>query len=284
MNKKKLFILCLSFFMVQARASDLFEIDKIETIIYGPEETSIITKSDLARVGLDGQARTKEKLIFELLVLQDAKRYNILDEKLVDRYIEALQREQNLSLEDLKRMFRDYGYTYEEGREQLAAFNTINQLLDFKVRSKVIIPEKEVRAFFEANPAFVDKAYNLQRIFVPVPADSNIDAEKTKIAYNVKIGEIPGADYSDPFWVEDKHLAADKDFIKNMNLDEFSEPIFFNGGFEIFKLIEKREKQDIPFEQRYREIVDTLRAPLFDKLFDEYKKNLHANSVIVELP
>ena len=285
---KKLFFLC-SFFIVYNLSAERFMIDKIESVIYGPEETSIVTSSDLARIGLDGQRRTKDKLVFELLVYQDAKKYNIVDEKLVDRYIEAIQAQHNLSLDDLKKMFYEYGYTYEEGREQLAMFNTINQLLDFKVRSKVIIPEKEVKAYFDAHPKHQEESYHLQRIFMPIEVGvgaAEQESIKKDIAQKAKIGQnIAGAEYANPFWIENPDLSPDKkQFIPKLNIGESSTPQYYDGGFELFTLLDRKEKKLIPFEQRYREIVDTLRAPLFEKLFDDYKKSLYQNSVIVHRP
>jgi len=165
----------VSLFILPVHA-EYFLIDQIERVIYGPgfpeatglrDTTAIITKSDLERVGLDGQPRTMEKLIFESLVYLDAKKYRMEDEKLVDRYIEAVKAQNNLSLDDIKKMFHDSGYTYEEGREQLAKYNTINQLLDFKVRSKVIVAEREAREYYEAHPLYEPAAYQLERIFVP---------------------------------------------------------------------------------------------------------------------
>lgn len=268
----------------EIKKPELFLIDKIDTVIYGPEETSIIIKSDLDKMGLDGQKRTKDKMIFELQVFQDAKKYNIMDEKLVDKYIEAIQVQQNLSLNDIKKMFYDFGYTYEEGREQLAMYNTINQLMDYKVRSKVIIPEKEVRAYYDANPVFIEETYVLQRIFVPVSENTDLEDERKNIESVLKSGEIiVGADYSENFSVEKPELAEDKKFISHMLPNTFSEPVFIEGGFELFKLIERRERQLASFDQRYREITDLLREPLYDKLFDEYKESLIKDSVVVEL-
>ncbi|MFC1842321.1 peptidyl-prolyl cis-trans isomerase [Candidatus Dependentiae bacterium] len=289
-NKKihKLFLslVVLKSFAVFGVDQGTFLIDKIETVIYGPQETSIITKSDLEKRSLDGQQRTKDKFVFELLVFQDAKKYNILDEKLVDRYIEAVQAQHNLSLEDLKKMFYDSGYTYEEGREQLAMYNTISQLMDFKVRSKVIIPEKEVKKYYDENPVYQEEAYKLQRVFVPAPSEAGGKQLAPKeIAQKIKIGQvIPEAEYSEPFWTEKPDLAADKMFIAGLTVGQASKPVAYENGFEVFKLLEKRDRQLIPFEERYREIGDTLRAPLFEKLFDDYKKSLFKDSVVVDLP
>jgi len=284
MKNKKINALLLSLIVLPLFADNSFLIDEVQTVIYGPEDTSIITKSDLERIGFDGQPRTKDNLIFETLVFQDAKKYNIMDEKLVDRYIEAVQREQNISLDQLKDMFRAHGFTYEEGREELAKYNTINQLLDFKIRSKVIIPEREARAYYEENPVYQQESYNLQRIFVPISSGQTAEQVKDRIATQIKMGEkITGAEYTDTFWVEEPDLAQDKSFIKTMKSGQISSPKLYDDGFELFKLVDRKERELISFDKRYIEILNTLRKPLYDKLFSDYKKSLFAESVIADL-
>lgn len=263
-------------------------IDKIETVIYGTEDTSIITKSDLDRIGLDGQQRTRDGMIFEDLVFQDAKKYNMTDEKMVDKYIEAIQAQQNLSIDDIKKMFHDSGYTYEEGREQLAMYNTINQLMDYKVRSKVIIPEKEVKKYYDENPVWLEEAYKLQRIFVPFASEEQTEqekeAQKKKIADKLKSKKmVAEADYSEDFWVEKPELAEDKKYISLMKAGQTSTPVAVEDGFEAYKLVERRERQLMPFDQRYREIGEKLREPLYEKLFEDYKQSLFKDAVIVDL-
>ena len=278
---KKLHYFVAAFFISSSLFSkDLILLDKIETVIYGPEETSIITRSDLDRPGLDGMPRTKESVTLEHLIFQDAKKYNILDEKLVDRYIAAIQREHNLTLDDLKKMFRDSGYTYEEGREQLAMMNTINSLIDYKIRSRVIVPEKEVRAYYDDHPVYEGEQYKIQRIFVPLAGQSKEQVLKS-INRDIKKGKkIVGAEYKTPYWDNKEDLNP---FITDLEVGEFTSPLDTNNGVEIFTLLEKKEKRLVPVEERYKEIADNLREPLYNQLFEDYKKSLFAESVIADL-
>lgn len=269
-----------------------FLIDQIERVIYGPgfpeakglrDTTAIITKSDLERIGLDGAPRTMDKLIFEDLVFLDAKKYNMLDDKLVDRYIDAVRAQNNLSLDDIKKMFHDSGYTYEEGREQLAKFNMINQLLDFKVRSKVIVPEREARAYYDAHPEFEPAAYQVERIFVPVTPGVSREENKKDIQDKVKLGQhIIGSESVD-FWINDEDISAEKAFIRALQICGTSEVLSFENGFEVFKLLAKKDQRKVPFEERFRQIVNQLKQPLFQKLFDNYKAELRKQCVVVDL-
>ena len=265
-------------------SSDLFLIDRIETVVFGPEDTSIITHSDLARPALDGQFRKKDQLILDQLIYQDAKRYNIVDEAMVDRYMAIIQRENELTLDQIKAMFSEYGYTYQEGRQQLSILNTVNSMIDFKIRSKLIVPENEVRAYYDANPIYTPESYQIARIFVPFADDASRKALRQEVKNKLKLGEdIPGADYSDPFWRDKADLPAEKSFISKMKVGKFSPLQEDSAGIEFFKLIDKRESKLIPFDVRYKEIADTLRMPLYEKLFEEYKNSLYESSVIINL-
>jgi len=267
-----------------AKAKDLFLIDQIETIIFGPEETAIVTKSDIDRPGLDGVPKTKDKVILQHLIFQDAKKYKIVDEKMVDRYMAAVQAEHNLTVDQLKDMFNAYGYTYQEGREQLSILYTVNSLIDFKVRSRLIIPEKEVKAYYDANPLLTEAKYNLQRMFIPVSADVDKKVLKEKIIQKIDTGQdILFGQWGNVFPVKKANLSEDKLFITNMKVGQTYHPQEYQNGFEIFKLVDKKDKQLVPFEERYKEIADELRRPLYEKLFQEYTSGLFENCTIVHV-
>ena len=156
-----------------------------------------------------------------------------------------------------------------------------------------MVPEKEVREYYNANPVYMEETYILQRIFVPVQVYTDLDEEKKNIESKLKSGEIiAGADYSENFSVEKPELADDKKFISDMAVATYSEPVLVElkndddsqeRGFEVFKLIERKERQLATFEQRYREIYDKLVEPLYEKLYEEYKASLIKDSVVVEL-
>ena len=276
-------LLCLALLSIKGLSAELFLIDQIETVIFGPEDTSIITRSDLTRPALDGQFRTKEQLVLDHLIYQDAMRYNIVDEAMVDRYMAMIQRENNLTLDQIKAMFREYGYTYEEGRQQLSILNTVNSMVDFKIRSKLIVSEKEVRAYYDANPVYSPESYLIMRIFVPFVEGVSREALREEVKNKLKLGEtIAGANYSEPFWRDKADLPAEKSFISTLKVNQFSPLQEDAAGIEIFKLLDKRESKLIPFEVRYKEMADKLRKPLYETLFDEYKASLYDNSVIVD--
>src|SRR6266404_6470612 len=107
--------------------SNFVLLDQIEVVVYGQEDVEIITKSDIDRPSLGGGFRTKEDIVFEREVLLDAKKHHIpQDEEAVDAYLAQMQREYNLSEDQLEDIFTSAGYTVEEGRAQLQMMQTVN--------------------------------------------------------------------------------------------------------------------------------------------------------------
>ena len=51
--------------------------------------------------------------------------------------------------------------------------------------------------------------------------------------------------------------------------------VFSTGnGYEVIQLVKKRLKRTRTFEESYKEIVDILQRPLFEKLVKEYEQEL----------
>ena len=62
-----------------------------------------------------------------------------------------VQREHNLTIDQVKDMFASSGYTFEEGKQQLNILQSVNQMLDFKIRSHLIVPEREITKYYQAH-------------------------------------------------------------------------------------------------------------------------------------
>ena len=74
--------------------------------------------------------------------------------------------------------------------------------------------------------------------------------------------------------MNESELAENKKFIALMEADAISMPQATSQGFEIFKLTEKKSARLRPYEERYREIAETLKKPHYEQLLADYKKQL----------
>lgn len=278
--------------IAQRNVSDANEIpadakllDGIAATVFAQEGTRIVTKSELERKSLDGQERSLEDLIYEQLMILDAQKYKMApDEEQIDKHLASVQRENNITLDQLKTIFTNAGYSFEEGREQFGIISLINQLLDFKIRSRLIVPEKEVMAYYNANPENQDAGYFVQRALVPFDhlqtrAEQQADIERYVHGRNGFVA----IDWQEPFWIERNEMAENKKFIMAMQPGDISDPVETTEGFELFKLNEFRQERVKTLDERYREISDALRRPKYEQLLNEYKKQLMDGASVLYL-
>ncbi|HEX4068655.1 MAG TPA: peptidylprolyl isomerase [Candidatus Babeliales bacterium] len=263
--------------------SNFVLVDQIEVVIYGQEDVEIVTKSDIDRPSLGGGFRTKEEIVFEREVLLDAKKHHIpQDEDAVNAYLAQIQREHNLSEAELEDIFTGSGYTIAEGREQLQMMQTINTMLDVKIRSNLIVPRRDVEEYYKNHPTVIEATYTLQRAFVPQSKKLSADQQHTILEKYAKTGKgASGITWSDSFTINHADIAANKQFIYEMQPDQISVPQEVSGGFEMFKLVEKTPETVKSLEDSYREIVDILRRPKYEELMEKYKEALMKNASIV---
>ncbi len=258
----------------------LYPVDDIVVVIYAQEGTEIITQSDLNRPTLEGAPRTLDETIFERLLFLDAKKYKMTaDEEAIDKHLATVQRQNNMTLDELKAVFKASGYTYEEGREQFGIMYAVNAVVDFKIRSRLIVPEKDVLAYYEANPVMLEPSYQVQRAVIPYGKATSKQELRKELANFKGVG----LEWQEPFWVDQSDLAESKRFIIGMAVGAIGEPQEIDSGYEVVKLVDKKGDRLAPLEDRYREIVDILRKPKYDEVMADYKKTLFDSASIVYL-
>lgn len=262
--------------------SNLVLIDQIEVVVYG-QDVEIITKSDIDRPALGGGFRTKEEIIFEREVLLDAKKHHLpQDEESIDAYLAQIQREHNLSASDLEQIFTSSGYTIEEGRQQLQMMQTINTMLDIKIRSNLIVPRRDVEEYYKNNPTIIEATYTLERAFVPQSKKMSADKQYKILVNYAQTGTgVAGITWSEPFTINHSDIAANKQFIYTMEPGNISAPVSVKDGFELFRLVEKTPQTVKSLEESYRDIVDILRRPKYEELMEKYREHLSKTSSVV---
>jgi len=278
--KNSIFLLFFIGFSAQA---ELILFDQIEAVIADVEGTEVVTKSDIERPSLGGGFRTKEDLVFERLILIDAKKHKVpQDDEAVDAYLAQIQREHNLSPEELESIFTSSGYTIEEGRQQLQMMQTVNTMLDVKIRSNLIVPRKDVEAYYDEHSEIIEATYTLERLFVPFSKKMS-KKEQYDILCRYANNEIKvkGVEWSEPFVVNHSEISEEKSFIYVLEVGQISLPQKMRGGFELFKLIAKTPEHKKTLEESYREITDILRRPKYEELMRNYRDALFQKASIV---
>jgi len=258
-------------------------IDTIKVITFGEERTDIITHSDLMRPSLDGSYRSLDDLILECLIYQDAARYKMLPtEESIQRHLMAVQREHNLSMAELQDIFRSSGYTFEEGKEKFGIMSAVGSMLDFKIRSRLIVPEKDIVSYYDANPVYQEDVYQLARTFVMPAEGQGISSLRSEIDQLIATGNASGTlNWSEPFWLKGTDIASARQFICDMQPGDIAIAQESDGGLELIKLVDCQERKKVPLEGRYNEIADILRRPKYEQLFNEYRQELFDNASII---
>ncbi len=261
-----------------------FLIDSIQAVVFGPKEPEIVTYSDVMRPSLSGQQRSLDELIFERLVFGDAQKFQIMtDDDAVDKYLAMIQKQNNLTLDELKNVFASAGYSYEEGRQQFRLLQTVNSMLDFKVRAQVVVPRAMVEQYHIDNPEVTDAKVKVQRGFIPYVEDK-LEQQKKALDYMARTGkEVKDIQWDQPFTLEESEVARDKKFLFELSEGAISPAQDMGIGFEVFRALEVQPRKEATLEERYKDIADILRKPMYDELLANYKKSLMDSASILYL-
>lgn len=262
-----------------------YQIDTIIAVIPNPEGNKVITQSELDRPAIDGTMRSKKDLIRNARLYNKAKEYGMLpSESDIDDHLNMIKRENKMTHDDIVKLFDSAGYTFAEGREQLGEMSATSTLVSVKVHSRLLIPEREVRAYYDENPVYLEPQYEIQPGLMLFDSSSSKDQQRKKIEATLRAGKtLPNVEWAEPFWLELADIAPEKMFITQMQPGEvrLSEEGF--DGFELFKLVSMHERRLKGFEERYSEIVEVLRRPRYERLFSEFEQQLEASMPIIDL-
>ncbi|MEX0849261.1 MAG: hypothetical protein WD055_03455 [Candidatus Dependentiae bacterium] len=267
---------CLS---VHAR----YKVDGIKSVVYGETETQIITESEVARPGLDGQPKTFDELIFEYLVFLDAKRIGAVpDGAAMEKHWEEVKKQNKLSEDDMMKLASQAGYTLQEAKAQLGKMSAISQMFDFKVRSSLFVPKQEVECYYNAHPEVEPAEYEIVRALVPYSDLEPKNEMKKRLSHFAKTGKgNVRLVWSEPFVLMHDEIASDKQYIYTMKIGQTSQPSETLQGFEMFKLVSKKPERLVPLSERYNKIENELKSPKFQELMEAYKKELYDKATIV---
>ena len=269
---KKLYGLLLLVYTLQVFALEpvLYPINEIVVVIYNPESNQLILRSDI-RPALDGVPRTLRQIVLESLMVIDALLLTIkVTEDDADRFLANLQKENGLSRQAIQEMFKDLGFTFEEGREQLRRKQMIEAVLDYRVKMHILVQRADVVAYYDAHPEFIEATYTLVQAYVPEDVVS-----KKELQRMIDTGEIEtGINWDEPFTLKEHELADDKKFIVHETVGEVVEIEDVEDGVELTRLVAKSVPQKVSLEDRYEEIAMTLRKQQFETKLEEYYQSL----------
>lgn len=255
-------------------------IDRISAVIYTDTDPIILTASDFKRPSVNGVKQNKQDIIVSRIMDYEAQfvyKMPISDDA-IDKYLNSLKEHHNLDESQLKMMFNKVGYSYEEGVDELRRMLSVDSLLNFKIKSRLVVTEEEARIYYAEHVSIEPTAYQIRKGFLPkdLLTDEQIQELTDTGKHNEKI------EWTEPYWLAEDEIAESRQFITSLKEGEAQiEPL--DDGYEVVQLIKKRVGSKKSFEESYKDIVEKLRMPLFEKVLKEYQDELLKKYEVVYL-
>jgi len=281
---KRVLVLIVSCILSGSLVAERYMIDKIDVVVMGYQNTDVfvelITQSDTVRPNLLGQMVSIKELVKETCYYIDARRLHaVMTEDQIDMVMGSLQRAYNLTKDGLVEVIKGLGYSEEEGRRQLGRMNTVNQLIDMRVTGNIIIEKAEIEAYYAANPAYHDGVYTLQRAIVPFGPDKEAQEESLKQLLATHADGLQ-ATWSGAFTIGFSEVALEKGHIHTAKPNEVVMTGTTQDGFELYRLVARKEPALKTLVEQYDQIAEALRQPQAEKLLTAYQASLEKRLVI----
>ncbi len=257
-----------------------FTIDTTKLTIHGPIKTVYLCASQIDRPTVDGRPQTMDTLIDQELVSQDAERLKVASPEDPEKHLQTIKREHGLSDRDIDALFHQSGRTRSEGAAELAQLYRYNGMIDLKIGSRIFISQQEVETYFNENPLYSEGEYELQ--IAIVASGGHPEQQAAILTDQIQKNELSSLPWREPFWIKENELADERQaLIMAMKVGDLQGPLSIPGGFEIIRLLQKKEKTLIPLEKRFKTIVNILRQPRFEKFLEEYHSILRNEASII---
>ena len=234
-----------------------------------------------------------QHIVVETIQVQRAKELGLsVPDEAIDSYIKSFMRENHLDKASFDKLLKDWGISLEAYREEVRRRILISKLVNLEVRSRVAVPEEEAREYYEKHK---DELYllpakaRLADIFIPWGEDKKETMEKAHdIFQKLQLGESfkkmaalysqgPNAEEGgDMGWVKKGELMAPLDAFL---FSPKSKPgdiklIETESGVHIVKILEKQEKNYVPFDQVKKDITRKLYQERVSKRYQNWLNTL----------
>jgi peptidyl-prolyl cis-trans isomerase SurA len=245
---------------------------------------------------------TLNRLVDEKLTDQEIKRNDIqVDETTIDNTIERIKTTNSFTDEDLRRFLEQDQMTMEQYREKIREQVLRSRLVNYQVRSKIVITDAEIRAYYDSHPEIYggEVRYHLRNILMPVPEFST-DAEKAavqekmnQLSERIQAGEAfadlarqysqgpAAADGGDIGEFGEKALSPQiRAALDGLDPGGTTEVLDTDQGFQLFYLEAINRTEGKPLASVKDEIHQKLFTEVVDKEFLSWLENLRSGSHI----
>ncbi len=238
-----------------------------------------------------------KRLIEEKVILHEAIKRGIeVSDMEVAEKIEEFKNENTLSDEDFEKTLKEEGMDIHSYRKVIKDTIMSSKLINVDVDSKVVITDKEIENFYNANRKNYlssPEKVEVKAIFLKLNKDASLteitDLKRKALKIVARLKDGYGFDslveeYSDePMRSQEGRLGEfvrgslippldDKAF--SMKKGEISEPIWVSEGVYILQLVNKIPESFKPIEEVREDIFKHLYEQKRERLFNEWMKTL----------
>jgi peptidyl-prolyl cis-trans isomerase SurA len=259
-------------------------------------------KAEQERILNSRRDKILEKMIYDKLTDQQVARHNIkVKDEDVDATINRIRAANKLSEEQLRRELEMDGMTYDAYRTQIKENMLRARLLNREVKSKIVITDVDIKAFYDAHPEKYagSTKYNLRHILLRVPGHAD-QKEKTKVLDQMNairerleagepfeelakaFSEAPTASQGGQLGIFGTHLLT-KEIglaLKGLQAKQFSQPVETDQGYQIFYVEDIVSTGGTSLADATLEIREKLYADVVDKKFNTWIEDLRKRSHI----
>jgi len=222
-----------------------------------------------------------DKLIQDRLLAGEANRLGIkVTKEDVDGGLKRILEINNIDMEELIKTLAKDGYTLEEYRKELEGQILRARLVYTQVKAKIIIPEEEKRAIYEARQSEFATVSEIELRRILLPADASDLAQEiiAKLDSGADFAELvrehsKGPEAADGgslgFFKLEQLSAVIREAVANLKSGEHSRPVQTGEGLQIFQVAETKTKQGKPYEEVEPLLTEELLQKEIDKRFNE---------------
>jgi peptidyl-prolyl cis-trans isomerase SurA len=256
------------------------------------------SQEDRVRLRDELYHRLLEELVDEELVRQAAQELEIrVQQSEVDRAIENVMRQNNLTSADFWDAVRAQGYSESQYRADVARQLLRLKVLNQRVRERVNITEDDVRREYDFQVRRVTRQlrFRASHIFFPLPADAGAPevARVRQLAAEVRASITDEATFElaveentggELGWLNEGDLPAPLEAtLQTLQPGEVSAPVRGDAGYHIFFLHEReRGEATVPtFEEARDAIYNTLLEDAMSHQEQLYLEELRRNATVV---
>ena len=264
----------------QSEQDGAITVNAIATTVYGPSSSFFITDLDYKRKTLDGQQRTRKELVSERLMYDKCTNFFHMPPawSRVDRHIESLKYMHGLSDVQIEDLFKQSGYSLQDGKIELARSYTISDFSQQYISNKLIVTESDIVAYYKKHPEVVPDSYYIKKGFI---AKKQATEEQMKeMEQNGEYQDLVNWDVS--YWIARDELSDQKKFITDMKPGQIK-VIAQKEEYEVIQLVKRKHKHTRTLEERRAAITHELSSKNYQQLYDEFQKALFKEYTVVDL-